>query len=72
MSGHDLALRFFQRLIQTPSMPGEKGAIAEMVRAEMQRLGYDETWVDEAGGVSHHFGHIHISRIAYCGVRSAK
>lgn len=49
MSGHDAALRFLQRLIQTPSMPGEEGAIAEMVRAEMELLGYDETWVDEAG-----------------------
>ena len=51
MSRHDAALRFLQRLIQTPSMPGQEGAIAKVVLAEMRDLGYDEAWMDEAGNV---------------------
>ncbi|HID52963.1 MAG TPA: peptidase dimerization protein, partial [Anaerolineae bacterium] len=38
---------FTQRLIQTPSMPGEEEQIAELVTAEMRRLGFDEVWLDE-------------------------
>ncbi len=40
---------FTQRLIQTPSMPGEEGAIAELVTAEMRQLGFDEVWLDGIG-----------------------
>lgn len=42
---------FTQRLVQTPSMPGQEGAVAALVQAEMERLGYDEVWVDEVGNV---------------------
>ncbi len=42
---------FTQRLVQTPSMPGQEGAVAALVQAEMKRLGYDEVWVDEVGNV---------------------
>ncbi|MDQ5824804.1 MAG: ArgE/DapE family deacylase [Chloroflexota bacterium] len=42
---------FTQRLIQTPSLPGQEGAIAQVVVAEMQELGYDEVRIDEAGNV---------------------
>lgn len=42
---------FTQRLVQTPSMPGQEGAVAALVRAEMERLGYDEVWIDEVGNV---------------------
>lgn len=42
---------FLQRLIRTRSLPGEEGAVAELVRAEMERLGYDFVEVDEAGNV---------------------
>lgn len=45
-----------QKLVQTPSMPGEEGAVADVVRAEMERLRYDEVWVDEAGNV---IGRVH-------------
>lgn len=43
---------FTQRLIQTPSMPGEEAAIAAVIVAELNRLGYDEVWIDDAGNVS--------------------
>lgn len=49
-------VRFTQRLIQTPSMPGEEAAIAQLITAELTRLGYDDVWLDEAGNV---FGRIH-------------
>ena len=42
---------FLQRLIQTPSLPGEEGAIAQLVMTEMDKLGYDEVFSDEAGNV---------------------
>ncbi len=42
---------FARRLIQTPSLPGEEGDVAQLVAAEMQSLGYDEVRVDEAGNV---------------------
>lgn len=45
------ALEFLQQLIRTPSLPGEEGTIAAIVVSEMRSLGYDQTWVDEAGNV---------------------
>jgi putative selenium metabolism hydrolase len=44
-------VEFLQSLIRTRSMPGEEGEIAELVHAEMTRLGYDEVSFDEAGNV---------------------
>lgn len=40
-----------QQLIRIPSMSGEEKNIAEFVRSEMQRLGYDRAWIDGAGNV---------------------
>lgn len=42
---------FCRRLIQTPSLPGEEGPLAALVRAEMGRLGYDEVTTDGWGNV---------------------
>src|SRR4051812_49861779 len=51
-TAHESALvAFAQRLIQTPSLPGEEGDAARLVRSEMQALGYDDTWIDEVGNV---------------------
>lgn len=47
---------FAQRLIRTPSMPGEEAALAAVVADELRRLAYDEVWGDDAGNV---FGRIH-------------
>ncbi len=44
-------LAFCQRMIQTPSLPGEEGNVAALIRAEMGRLGYDEVWTDDWGNV---------------------
>lgn len=43
---------FTQRLIQTPSMPFEEGALAELVAAECRTLGFDDVWIDEIGNVN--------------------
>ena len=48
---NDALVAFAQRLIQTPSLPGEEGDAARLVRSEMQSLGYDDTWIDEVGNV---------------------
>ena len=51
MSDLDTCVRFLQQLIQTPSLPGEEEAIAYLVRQEMEQLGYDDAYIDEAGNV---------------------
>ncbi len=48
---HAELIGFAQKLVQTPSLPGQEGSVAGLVQAEMQRLGYDAVWVDEAGNV---------------------
>jgi putative selenium metabolism hydrolase len=47
----DQVVDFCRRLVQTPSLPGAENAIAGIIRAEMEALGYDEVWVDAAGNV---------------------
>lgn len=42
-------IEFATRLVQTPSLPGQESEVAELIRGEMARLGYDKVWVDEAG-----------------------
>lgn len=42
---------YAQRLIQTPSLPGEERDVADLTVAEMERLGYDDVWTDRAGNV---------------------
>lgn len=49
MSDLDSCVDFLQRLIRTESLPGEEGEIAELMRAEMDKLGYSDTHLDEAG-----------------------
>jgi succinyl-diaminopimelate desuccinylase len=46
---------FAQRLIQTPSMPGEEQAVGALIAAEMRSLAFDEVWLDSIGNV---FGRI--------------
>jgi putative selenium metabolism hydrolase len=48
-------IAFAQKLVQTPSMPGQEGDVAALIRAEMECLDYDKVWVDEVGNV---IGHI--------------
>ncbi|MDX1663049.1 MAG: M20/M25/M40 family metallo-hydrolase [Candidatus Promineifilaceae bacterium] len=52
----DDCIRFTQRLIQTPSMPGEEAAIARLIDDELELLGFDDVWIDGAGNVN---GRIH-------------
>ena len=42
---------FAKRLVQTPSLPGQEAEVADLIRAEMECLGYDKVWVDGAGNV---------------------
>jgi succinyl-diaminopimelate desuccinylase len=44
-------LDFAQRLIQTPSLPGEERSIADLTVNEMKALGYDDVWTDRVGNV---------------------
>ena len=43
---------FTQRLIQTPSMPFEEAQLAELIAAELQKLNFDQGWIDEIGNVN--------------------
>lgn len=47
----DECVDFTQRLIRTPSMPGEEADAAALVASEMRRLGYDEVGIDAIGNV---------------------
>lgn len=47
----DLVVDFCQRLIQTPSLSGDEGAVAKVIAAEMNTLGFDEVCLDEYGSV---------------------
>ena len=40
-----------QRLVRIPSLPSREGDLARLVQAEMERLGYDCVFRDEAGNV---------------------
>jgi len=51
MSDLQPCIDFLQRLIRTQSLPGEEGEIAELMRAEMEQLGYSDTHLDDAGNV---------------------
>ncbi|MDR2163439.1 MAG: M20/M25/M40 family metallo-hydrolase [Clostridiales Family XIII bacterium] len=44
-------LDFCARLIRVPSLPGEEGAVANIVQDEMVSLGYDEVFRDDWGNV---------------------
>ncbi|MBI1801103.1 MAG: M20/M25/M40 family metallo-hydrolase [Chloroflexi bacterium] len=50
-SYQDDIVRFAQKLIQTRSLPGQEQAVAALVQAELERLGYDQVWRDEVGNV---------------------
>lgn len=43
---------FTQRLIRTPSMPGDEADIAKLIADEMRLLEFDEVWIDQVGNVS--------------------
>lgn len=42
---------FTQRLVQTPSMPQQEAKVAELIAAEMGKLGFDEVRLDGIGNV---------------------
>jgi putative selenium metabolism hydrolase len=52
----DGCVDFAQRLVQTPSMPFEEETIAHLIAEEMNRLEFDEVWLDKIGNV---YGRIH-------------
>jgi succinyl-diaminopimelate desuccinylase len=47
----DDVLDFTRRLVQTPSLPGHEGEVAGLIKAEMERLGFDEVSTDQVGNV---------------------
>lgn len=44
-------IAFAQKLIQTPSLSGSEGDVAELCLNEMKKLGYDEVFIDDIGNV---------------------
>ena len=42
---------FTQKLIQTPSVSGHEGDLANLILAELNKLGYDEAFIDDIGNV---------------------
>jgi putative selenium metabolism hydrolase len=44
-------VNFTQKLIQTPSLSGNEGHLAELILAELEKLNYDEAFIDDIGNV---------------------
>ena len=44
-------LDFTQRIVQTPSLSGREGDVAELIVSELKSLGYDDVWTDEVGNI---------------------
>jgi putative selenium metabolism hydrolase len=42
---------FAQQLVRIPSLPGRENEIATVITREMNHLGYDEVWTDQAGNI---------------------
>jgi putative selenium metabolism hydrolase len=47
----DACTRFLQKLVSTPSPPGQEADVAQLIVEEMQALGFREAFVDEVGNV---------------------
>ena len=47
----DDAIAFARDLIRIPSLPGHEGEVAARVRAELERLGFEDVRTDEVGNV---------------------
>ena len=47
----EACIEFAQRLIRVPSLPGAEAEIAALVLRELESLGFDRVWRDEAGNV---------------------
>ena len=45
------AITFFQDLIRIPSPSTKEKAMAERILLEMEKVGFDDAWIDEAGNV---------------------
>lgn len=45
------AVKFAQKLVQTPSISGEEGPLADLLLAEMEKLGYDDYFRDDQGNI---------------------
>lgn len=43
---------FAQKLVQTPSISGQEGNVAELIASEMKKLRYDEVFTDDIGNVA--------------------
>jgi len=48
---HPDMIAFAQKLIQTPSLSGEEGTIAQIIQEKMKTLGYDDVSTDSYGNV---------------------
>jgi len=44
-------VEFCQKLLQTPSLSGEEGEVADIIKCKMKQLNYDEVWSDSVGNV---------------------
>jgi putative selenium metabolism hydrolase len=44
-------LDFTSRIVATPSLSGEEGDVAAIIKREMKSLGYDEVWTDDVGNL---------------------
>jgi succinyl-diaminopimelate desuccinylase len=44
-------IEFTQQLVRIPSLPGQENEVVSAIIHEMNNLGYDEVWTDQAGNI---------------------
>lgn len=50
-AANEALVAFAQKLVQTPSLSGEEGAVSKLVAQELEALGYHDVSIDEFGNV---------------------
>ncbi|MCP4724157.1 MAG: YgeY family selenium metabolism-linked hydrolase [bacterium] len=53
---YEESLNFLRDIIAIPSFSGEEGPVLERIRIEMERLGFDEVFIDPLGNLLGRFG----------------
>jgi len=44
-------IKFTQSIVTTPSLSGEEGDVADLITAELKKIGYDDIWTDAVGNI---------------------
>ena len=60
-------LSFLSNLIKTPSLSGHEDKVAELIKKEMEKLDFDEVYIDDMGNVIGRISNGHGPKVCYNG-----